>query len=201
MVKITTIIFDIGKVLVDFDWHTFIKSFGYSEKINHELAEAIFNNPLWRERDRGGKTEEEYERLFINEKPHLEKEIHIIYRHILEIVKVYPYSNEWVKKLKEKGYKIYLLSNYSKASFEHDSKDFDFMEYIDGKVISYEIQSVKPEPCIYKKLLTKYNIKPEEAVFLDDVKENIESAQKLGINTILVTSHKVALEELKKLGI
>ncbi len=199
--QIKTIIFDIGKVLVEFDWKSYIESYGYSSNTNKELAETLFLNDLWKERDRGGKTEEEYIKLFIEESPHLEKEIREIFKNIIDIVEVYPFSNEWVKKLKDQGYKIYLLSNYSKASFENDIKKFDFLEYIDGKIISYEIESVKPEPTIYKALIEKYNIVPHEAVFLDDLEENLEMAKSIGINTIHVTSHQAALDGLEKYGI
>lgn len=199
--QIKTIIFDIGKVLVEFDWKYYIECHGYSDNMNQELAETLFLNNLWKERDRGGKTEEEYIRLFIEESPHLEKEIRELFENIIDIVEVYPFSNEWLKNLKNQGYGIYLLSNYSKASFENDRKKFDFLEYVDGKIISYEIQSVKPEPTIYKELLEKYNINPKEAIFLDDLEDNLEMAKSFGINTIHVTSHQSALDGLEKYGI
>ncbi len=201
MNNITTVILDIGKVLVEFDWQSYIKEFNYSEKINKELGEVIFLSPLWKERDRGDKLEAEYKELCIAKAPHLTDEIQAIFKNIVDIVEVYPFSYEWVKSIKEQGKKIYLLSNYSKVSFEHDMSKFDFMEFIDGKIISYEVNYVKPELEIYEALIKKYNINPKEAVFLDDVEENLESAKALGINTIHVTSHEKALDELKKLNI
>lgn len=199
--KITTVILDIGKVLVEFDWKTYIKNLGFSEEINYELGETIFNNPKWKERDRGDKLESQYEEMFISMAPHLEKEIREIFKNIVNIVEVYPFATEWVQSIKQQGMKIYLLSNYSKTSFEHDKRKFEFMKYVDGGIISYEVNYVKPEKEIYKALIDKYGINPQEAVFLDDVKENIKMAQELGINTIHVTSHQEAVKELKYYGI
>lgn len=201
MKQIKTVIFDIGQVLVEFDWKSYIRGLGFSEKTNLELGKVIFSNPLWKERDRGDKSEEEYIEDFISLAPHLEKEIRLVFLNVVDIVEVFPYANEWIKTIKAQGYKVFLLSNYSKRSFEHDMNQFEFLQYIDGKVISYEIQHVKPEPEIYKVLIDKYNIIPEEAVFLDDVEENLEGAKSFGINTILVDSYENAIKELERLGI
>lgn len=201
MNQITTVILDIGKVLVEFDWESYIKKCGYSDEITEQLGKTIFRSSKWKERDRGDRTELEYQEMFIALAPQLEEEIKEIFKNIVDIVEVYPFATEWVKSLKDQGKKVYLLSNYSKKSFEHDISKFEFLKHVDGGVISYEVQHVKPEKEIYQILLEKYNIKPSEAVFLDDVEENINAAQELGINTIHVTSHEKAVKELELLGI
>lgn len=199
MGKINTVILDIGRVLVEFDWKSYLSRQGFSKEIQEELGNLIFDNPLWKERDRGDKDEEECRLMFIKTAPHLEKEINKVFEDIVNIVEVYPFSKEWVKSIKKRVDKVYLLSNYSKASFENDKKKFDFMEYVDGGVISYEVKAVKPESTIYKKLIDKYGINPKEAVFLDDVEENLDGARKFGMETIHVISHEVAVKELDKL--
>lgn len=201
MNNITTVIFDIGKVLVQFDWESYVKSYGYTQEINEEIGKLIFDSPLWKERDRGDKAEEEYKEAYILLAPHLEKEINEIFENIVNIVEEYPYASQWIRNIKAQGKKVYLLSNYSKVSFENDREKFDFIKYVDGMVISYEIQHVKPEPEIYTALFNKYNINPSEAVFLDDVKENLIGAEKLGLHTIHVTTHEKAVEKLALLGI
>lgn len=201
MSEINTVILDIGKVLVEFDWESYIEKLGYSKEMNTALGECIFKSYLWKERDRGDKTEEEYIELFINQRPDLEKEIRKAFENITDIVEEYAYSKNFVISLKEQVDKVYLLSNYSKRSFESDSKRFSFLPYVDGGVISYEVEVVKPEKEIYHKLIEKYNIQPENAVFLDDVEENLEGARAFGIKTIHVTSYEDAINGLEKLGI
>ncbi len=201
MKKIDTVIFDIGRVLVEFDWKKYLIKHELDEIITKQLGEAIFESHVWKERDRGEMEEEEYLKMAILQAPHLEEEIKLVFKDILNIVEVYPFATEWVKSIKEQGKKIYLLSNYSKASYEHDVKKFEFIKYVDGWVISYEINSIKPEEEIYKSLIEKYNIKPENAVFLDDVKENTEAAKAMGLNVIHVRNHEQAVEALKDYGI
>ncbi len=201
MKKINTVILDIGKVLVDFDWMSYIKKLGYHDEINEQLGQCIFLSQGWRERDRGAKSEEEYIEDFVSNSPHLEKEIRKIFENITDIVQEYPFTRSFVKSLKEKGMKVFLLSNYSKISFEADSQRYTFLPYVDGGIISYQVKFLKPEKEIYEALLEKYQIDPEQAVFLDDVEENLEGARAFGIRTIHVTSHEKAIEGLQKLGV
>jgi putative hydrolase of the HAD superfamily len=72
---------------------------------------------------------------------------------------------------------------------------------VDGQVISYEIHYVKPEPEIYEELIRKYNINPIQAVFLDDLPENLEGAKPFGFHTIQVKTYEQILEALRKLGV
>ena len=105
---------------------------------------------------------------------------------------------EKVHALKEKGYRIYLLSNYNGDFFRAHTKDADFINDIDGKVVSYEIHKIKPDAEIYEYLLEKYDLKAEESVFFDDREENTKAAEKLGITSYTITSKEYLLEVLDK---
>jgi putative hydrolase of the HAD superfamily len=96
---------------------------------------------------------------------------------------------------------VYLLSNYGRTNFAHAKEQFKFIPLVDGGVISYEVKYIKPEPEIYQILMDKYNINPEEAVFLDDNQANLEAAKVFGFHTIQVTEFDRALEDLRKLGV
>ena len=85
------------------------------------------------------------------------------------------------------------MSNISIDSYEFVSK-YDFFNYIDGGVYSYEVKVSKPKELIYKTLLQKYNLIPEETIFIDDSLKNIEIAQKNGINAI----QHIDIEQTKK---
>ena len=74
-----------------------------------------------------------------------------------------------------------------------------FLENMDGVVFSCEVKEIKPEPEIYKTLLSRFGLKPEESVFLDDRPENCEAARKLGIHAIEFHDLKQAAKELEKL--
>ena len=76
-----------------------------------------------------------------------------------------------------------------------------FLEYMDGIVFSCEVKEVKPKEEIYRILLDTYGIRPSQAVFLDDRRENIQAAEKLGIHGICFKNFKQAVKELEKLGV
>ena len=68
-------------------------------------------------------------------------------------------------------------------------------------ILSYEVKMIKPMPEIYRLLLERYALKPEECVFLDDSEENIEGARRAGIQTVLFKDRCQAGQELEKLGV
>jgi putative hydrolase of the HAD superfamily len=74
----------------------------------------------------------------------------------------------------------------------------DFLSYMDGGLLSCDYQVIKPDPAFYQILIDKYDLVPSECVFLDDLEANLETAQKLGIHTILVKSHEQAKAELDR---
>ncbi|MDF2905206.1 MAG: family phosphatase [Herbinix sp.] len=198
---ITTIVLDIGNVLAHFRWKEYLEECGYDQDIRDRIAKATVLNGFWLEWDRGEREEEELIAESIAKDPGVEQEILAFFRSFDKIVKEYDYSGDFVKRLKENGYKVYLLSNYSKKHFTLSKPTFEFIKYVDGGVISYEIKAVKPEPKIYQTLIDKYNINPSEAVFLDDVLANLEGAKPFGFHTIQVESHEQALTDLRELGV
>ena len=121
--------------------------------------------------------------------------------HTPECMSVYDYADTWVKYLKEKGYHLYVLSNYGSYMLNKNREQMSFLKYMDGVVFSCEVKQVKPEQEIYKTILKKYNLKPEKTVFIDDRKDNCEGAEKAGIRAIQFKSFKQAAAELEKLGV
>ena len=101
-----------------------------------------------------------------------------------------------MKELKDRGYKIYIQSNYSEYLFKKHTDSMPFRTIIDGGIVSYEVGSVKPEPEIYKKIIDRYSLNPAECIFYDDIEKNIESAIMLGIEGHLVTSEEDLLNQM-----
>lgn len=96
-----------------------------------------------------------------------------------------------LEELKKK-YNIYMLSNTNSIMFdskisEEFRKDGHCVEYyFDGMCKSYEEGCAKPEPQIFKNVIAKFGIKPEETVFFDDSQANLDAAAKFGFRTCLV---------------
>jgi len=105
-----------------------------------------------------------------------------------------------VTKLKKRGFKLAILSDQwalSKDVFlsKKERKLFDKV------VISCEVGMRKPNPKIYKLVLNKLEVKPSEAIFIDNQPWNLIPAHKLGLNTILFVNNKKTKKQLKEFGI
>ncbi|MFR9649728.1 MAG: HAD family phosphatase [Rikenellaceae bacterium] len=92
-----------------------------------------------------------------------------------------PATEALVRELKQRGYKLYVLSNMSR-DYIAMLRRHDVYKLFDGEVVSCEQGSVKPEEAIYKILLERFELDPAESLFVDDRPENIETARRLGIN-------------------
>ena len=198
---IKNIIFDIGNVLACFRWKDLFKELGVTgEKFDRMAAATVLHPTLWNEFDRSVMSDEEIIVKCIERAPECEQEIHLLFSKTERLIEEYTYSYDWIKNLKAQEYHVYLLSNYGRTSFEAARKHgrLSFLPLVDGGVISYEVQIVKPEPGIYQALLEKYNLKAEECVFLDDRTDNIEAAEALGFHGIVVKSYEQAKEALEK---
>ena len=106
---------------------------------------------------------------------------------------------EKVHKLKQMGYHLYILSNYSKDLFDKHTKGASFLEDMDGIVVSYQVNAIKPEKAIYDYLFETYQLSPQECFFLDDRLENIEAAKELGMDGVQIKSREQLLTLLDTL--
>lgn len=198
---IKNIVFDIGNVLADFKWEEYYNRFGYEKEILDKLAHATVKSKYWSEFDKGIMTEEEILQAFIRIEPTIEKEIRTVLKNMGDMVVKNDYAIPWIQSLKAKGYQIYIISNFSEKGFDECKKALDFMEYVDGSIISYREKLIKPDHKIYHTLLERYQLKAEECVFLDDMPQNIAAAKEVGMQGIIFQNQNQAIEELEKLGV
>ena len=119
---------------------------------------------------------------------------------LFEILQPIEENVKLLPKLKEK-YNLYILSNFHQPAFEHIFKKYDFFRLFDGHTVSCYYYLLKPEKEIYDTLIDKFNLIPEETVFIDDTKVNIDACEKEGIRGIHLpdyTELKQKLEEFLK---
>lgn len=198
---IKTIIFDIGNVLTDFAWEPFFKSFGYDDKTLKRITKATVGSPVWSEYDRGLMTDEEVMEAFVANDPGIEKELRESLADIQNMLIKYDYAVPWIKDLKSKGYQVLVLSNFSHKAYVQCAKVLDFLEYVDGGILSFRDHLIKPEPAIYELLIERYGLTPSECVFIDDMPVNVDAAKKCGLHSFVFRNQAQAIEELKTLGV
>jgi len=199
---IKNIIFDIGGVLVDFLPEHTLAQMGLSEKEVNTIAKKTALGPHWKELDRGVMSKEEVFELMINDVPkkYQEHARTFLTKEALKTVTSRPYARQWLHDLKAQGLNIYLLTNYPEWMFDnHWVTTFTFTDYVDGKIVSAKEKLIKPDAVIYEALLNKYNLNPQESVFIDDRIENIEAAKALKINGIHFTEFDKVSKKLEEM--
>jgi putative hydrolase of the HAD superfamily len=197
---IKNVIFDVGGVLVDFRWRALMADLGMSIERQDEFEKKVFGSKWWAELDRGALAEEYVVgKLRESISEHIDA-FELIWANQEYLVESFDYSPIWMDELKAKGLKIYLLSNYPKSIFSlHEEKGkFNFIDRIDGKVVSGFVGMAKPDEDIYRCLVDKYGLKAEECVFIDDREENIQTAKVLGMKGIVFKDYEQARAELER---
>jgi len=200
--KINTIIFDLGGVLIDWNpAYVFDKLIADEEKRKHFFANICTSE--WNEEQDAGRTIKEATDILVDQHPEWQEYIEAYYGRweemlggpIKETVDIF-------RELKEKEqYKFYALTNWSAELFPIALKRYDFLQWFDGRLVSGEEKLRKPFPEFYQLLLDRFNIRKEEAIFIDDNLRNAEAAEAFGIETIRFTNAAELRQKLQEKNI
>ncbi len=112
-----------------------------------------------------------------------------------------PGSVEILRQLKASGHRVYGLSNWSAETFPIARRKYGLFELFDGYVISGDVHLAKPDPAIFRYLLSQIGCQPAECLMIDDHEPNIDAARQLGFQTILFRSAEQLAAELRGLGL
>lgn len=188
---IRNMVFDIGNVLMDFRWKEYMRSlFGENEALIQTINQGIWHNGCWAAMDKGEMDGAATLRSAVAFAPQYEKEIKLTLDRVALAFHKFGYAVPWLKELKRMGLNVYYLSNYSAFSITANPDVLDFIPCMDGGVFSFEVKAVKPEPEIYRCLCDKYDLKPEECLFTDDVPANVKGAQVCGFQGIVFEGYE-----------
>ena len=174
------IVFDLGGVLFARD----------KRKCDPELLEffGFLRAPqmprFWEEYDRGTNTLEEVTETLVEMTGRPYARCAEVLQQAIDLQEPIPATEALVRDLKAAGYRLYVLSNMAREFIAH-LRRFPVYGLFDGEVISCEEQTVKPEPRIYRILLDRYGLAPEETLFIDDRPANLEAAARFGIHGFL----------------
>mgnify|MGYP002856681681 CR=1 FL=1 len=195
---IKNVLFDIGNVLVGFDWTAYIHTLFTDEALIEKLRSAVWGDGRWDRLDWGADFNKVLTSM-INAEPECEDELRLMFSHIGGCVSRYDTSIEWITDLKARGYNVYYLSNYSRTIMNAQHEALDFLPLMDGGVFSCDVYLLKPDPAIYRYILRKYSLNPAECVFIDDLERNIQAAINCGMYGIRCDNIGQAQRDLNKL--
>ena len=190
---IKNIILDVGGILFDDSKENLVKLLNkncdllYNETYGKGFKECLLGNQTIKEYLNTLKDKDNYQEIeYVLNKQNLYKTYPIMLDNF-----------NYIKKLRKKGYKIYLLTNITEESYHYINDTINIDSIFDGGIYSYQEHLIKPDAKIYTLLLEKYNLSKEETIFFDDKKKNIIAAQALGIKAILFNSITDIEEALK----
>ena len=176
-----SIVFDLGGVMVDFAPRAYLVDRICNAEIEEQVYDLTFGSEEWKQLDAGLVSRFDGNQAMLRNAKAAGREFEVqgVLDDWLHILRPRRRMQELVRKLKSRGYCVYYLSN-----IPEDVLDFlterDLKGLFDGGVASCEVHINKPDPCIYKALLDKYQLKAGESIFIDDRLENVQAAFRLG---------------------
>ena len=195
------IFFDLGNVILPFDARTLVRALKpYSQLSEKEILERLWHPEAAASFETGKITPEQFFEV-VRRECALEMgyeqfmlAFNEIFREDADVVGLLP-------KLKKKRYPLGLISNTNITHMTYIKSRFSCLSHMDEMILSHEVGLRKPDPAIYWHALKKFGIKPQEALFIDDMPENVKSAHDIGITAIQFTSAEKLAEHLSYLGV
>ena len=184
MTRPDLIIFDLGRVLVDYDFRQVIRRLKrYTELSEKEIHRFFKQTPLW----------DAFERGVVEPKDFFSQLSHHLHLNKLSFQEFAPLWNgiftekhdtvSILSKLRGR-YRIALLSNVNIMHWEHIRETHDFIAWFDHPVASYAVGRRKPDLDIYRTTLHIAGVAPQRAVFIDDMETHVLAARSLGIRAL-----------------
>lgn len=179
-------IFDLGNVLVRFDPMALTAPYVQDLETRKLISQTAFDRLYWDRLDLGTITDEELKAACHARLP---GELHDLcdkaYDHWVENLTLIPGMQELVLEIKRQGGRVFLLSNISigfTEQYHRIAHMQELLSHFEGLVFSGPLGMVKPDKEIFLHILNRYNLEPEETIFIDDSAKNIAGAQAVGIH-------------------
>lgn len=182
---IKNLVFDFGKVLVDYSFDRIVDTFFTDEAELKAFKQVILAHEFIDQCDKEDIPFAEIIRQAQHTYPQWEHELQLFHDNYLNfVIGEVPGMRSLLTRYREQGYKLYGLSNW--CSVVHDViRKFDILQMLDGYVVSSEVHLIKPSAEIYQCLLVRFQLKADECVFADDKMPNVLGARAVGMKAIL----------------
>ncbi len=202
MTQIETIVFDLGGVLIDWNpRYLYQKMFDSEEEMEKFLSEVCHSR--WNAQHDAGKPFQEGIDELAEKYPQYKAEIQAYFDRWIEMIGgEITGTSDLFHTLADSGhYRMLALTNWSHETFPLVVNEYQFFKKFEGVVVSGEEKLIKPDAAFYELLLERYQVTAPKALFIDDNKDNIEAAAKLGFQVIHFHSPEQLKQELASLGL
>ena len=200
--KVNAIVFDLGGVLIDWNpSYVFDQLFDDEEKKKYFFENVC--TPDWNEEQDAGRSLKEATETLVAQHPDWKEYIEAYYGRWPEMLGgPIEETVEILRALKDKNeYKIYALTNWSGELFPIALGMYDFLHWFDGRLVSGDEKMRKPFPEFYQLMMDRFDLVPQQTLFIDDNLRNIKAAEAFGIHCIHFTSSQQLKENLEEKGV
>lgn len=195
---IKNIIFDLGNVLVRWEPNKIIKLV-YPDKDPIQFYQLL--RPIWLELNLGQLTLAEAAKKYHQTLGLNLDEISELLHKFVTMQPLIEGSIEMLKTLYSNGYPLYSITDNVREIMQYHRENSNFLHYFKDIAVSAELGVLKPNPQIYRYLLTKNGLNAEECVFIDDIQQNVDGAKALSVKSFLFRDPESCKESLEELGI
>jgi FMN phosphatase YigB (HAD superfamily) len=195
------VVFDLGKVLVDFDYSIAARRILRPGIMTPaEAKEYLSHSPVLVRYETGLISRREFFDE-VREAAGFTGSLEEFGEFFADIFTGIPPMIELHANLRRQGVPTYIFSNTNDLAVEHIRRNFPFFSRFDGYILSYEVKSLKPSPEIYEALERLVGLRGEDLLYLDDRPENVAAGRKRGWRTILHESPEHTRSAVKQAGL
>ncbi len=196
--KYSAIVFDLGKVLIPFDYAPAINKLNLIEQgLGDKFIEFYKSNyHFHRDFERGKIPESEFVNKMLEVVDH-KIDAETFKKFYADIFSLNENVISLLPVLK-KNYKLFLLSNTDSIHQKYGWQKYEFLKYFEKLILSHEVGSVKPEEKIYRKVEEASNLPSEEHFYIDDIQEYVDAAIDLGWDAVLFEDYNKLINDLNK---
>jgi 2-haloacid dehalogenase len=195
------VLFDLGKVLLDWDPRYYYARFFSSEDALDHFAQKVIGHDWYLEMD-AGKTADQA----------IAERCRAFPRHAELIARwkegwpimlrgPIPASVDILEELRARGIRLYALTNFSRETWPLARARFDFLSWFEDAIVSGEHGIVKPDPRIFELAISRCRLEPSRTAFVDDVPANVEAGRACGLRALRFSSPAKLREDLSVLGL
>lgn len=197
MIKV--IIFDLGGVLFTNGTKKFIQDISNKYNLDIELIKEIIDGEVGSQYREAKITRDEFWKIVL-EKLNISEGIDNLEKQWISGYELIEGTKEIILELAKK-YRVYYLSDNVKERVDKINNKYNFLQWFEDGIFSHDVGVRKPNPEIYRYILRKAQVSPNEAVFIDDKLSALKPAQEMGITTILFETPEKLREKLVEIGI
>lgn len=199
-VRPTTVVFDLGQVLVRWDpYEPFAERWTRAE---WEAFSAEIDFPAFNHEQDAGRTIADAVAALRDIHPHRVADFeHYITNFARSLGGPVPGTTEIVDELREAGVRVLGLTNWSAETFHEAARSAPVIDRLESILVSGEVGLAKPDPAIYELLVERYGLDPARTVFTDDSPANVRAAAETGLVALHFTDAARLRTELRELGL